>query len=194
MEGGEGGEGAARAAGGARERGNGGDVVAAAAAEAAAALEALRAALLATPHALNRSLDHARAAMLDDAVHEGAAGWLSAARVASRLHAALSVAVGRVQRCATACYVGRWVPPPALQLTREPLGPPEIHRIDHPVMVNRRWRLSGTRQQSVASRQTARGWARPPCRHLNIQLLAAALGLLSRGRLNPSPWLAGGTC
>jgi hypothetical protein len=32
--------------------------------------------------------------------------------------------------------------------------------------------------------RAARGWAHPPCRHLKIQLLAAALALLSRWRLS----------
>jgi hypothetical protein len=39
-------------------------------------------------------------------------------------------------------------------------------------------------QQSVATAQAARGNARPPCRHLKIQSVAAALGLLSRWRLS----------
>lgn len=92
---------------GARDRGNGGEAVAAAAAEAVAALEALRTALEAAPSQLNRALRDALADM-DSSPAPQRAVWLGCVLVVSRLQDATAIAVGKVQRCATPCYVGRW--------------------------------------------------------------------------------------
>jgi hypothetical protein len=92
---------------GARDRGNGGAAVAAAAVEAVMALEALRSALEAAPSQLNRALRDALADMVSSSAPQRAV-WLGCVLVVSRLQDATTVAVGKVQRCATPCYVGRW--------------------------------------------------------------------------------------